>query len=293
LNAVAASLYQNRLRKVLEHIDAHIDEDLSVENLSGVAAFSKYHFHRQFSEFFGLNVSKYIQLTRLNRSTRQLAFRDLSITDIALSCGYESPEAFSRAFKKNLGQTPSEFRQQPQWNTWSNTYQSIRELRMNHMSEPDHSRQVNIITTTDVKVAALEHRSSPQLLGDSIRKFIEWRKQNNLPPRLNATFNILYDDPETTEADQYRIDICAATDKEIPSNTLGIVEKIIPAGRCAVLRHVGSDDLLRASISYLYSTWLPESGEELRDFPPYMQRVRMFPDVPEHEAIIDIFLPLK
>jgi len=161
------------------------------------------------------------------------------------------------------------------------------------MSTPDHSRQVTIITTTDIKVAVLEHRGPPQLLSDSIRKFIEWRKQNNLPPKLNATFNILYEDPETVEPDQYRTDLCVATGKDVSSNASGIVSKVIPGGRCAVLRHIGSDDLLGASISYLYSAWLPESGEEPRDFPPYLQRVRMFPDVAEHEAIIDIFLPLK
>ncbi|WP_408605894.1 hypothetical protein [Mastigocladopsis repens] len=43
----------------------------------------------------------------------------------------------------------------------------------------------------------------------------------------------------------------------------------------------------------MYSIWLPLSGEEPRDFPLYLQRVSFFPDVPEYEAITDIFLPLK
>jgi AraC family transcriptional regulator len=59
------------------------------------------------------------------------------------------------------------------------------------------------------------------------------------------------------------------------------------------LRHIGSDDNLRQSISYLYSQWLPQSGEEPRDFPLYLQRIHFFPDVPEHEVITDVFLPLK
>ena len=46
-------------------------------------------------------------------------------------------------------------------------------------------------------------------------------------------------------------------------------------------------------MSYLYTTWLPASGEEPRDFPLYLQRVRFFPNVPEHEAIIDILLPIR
>ena len=43
----------------------------------------------------------------------------------------------------------------------------------------------------------------------------------------------------------------------------------------------------------LYREWLPGSGEELRDFPPFVQRVASFPEVPEHESVVDVFLPLK
>jgi AraC family transcriptional regulator len=58
------------------------------------------------------------------------------------------------------------------------------------------------------------------------------------------------------------------------------------------LRHIGSDDTLEESLYYLFSEWLPQSGETQRDFPLYLQRVKFFPDVPENEAIVDIFLPL-
>ena len=54
----------------------------------------------------------------------------------------------------------------------------------------------------------------------------------------------------------------------------------------------GSDDTLEDTVSFLYSQWLPQSGEELRDFPLFFQRVNLFPSVPEHEAITDVFLPL-
>ncbi|RDS85796.1 hypothetical protein DWU99_00530 [Dyella psychrodurans] len=145
----------------------------------------------------------------------------------------------------------------------------------------------------ETKIAVLEHRGDPNHLGDSIRTFIAWRKQNHLHPSRYATFNILYDDPEEVAAGEYRFDLCVAVDRDIEPNAFGIVGKIIPAGRCAVLRHIGSDDTLRQSISYLYAKWLPQSGEEPRNFPLYLQRVRFFPDVAEHEAVTDIFLPLK
>jgi AraC family transcriptional regulator len=293
LNVRSTDAYRARFQKILQYIDAHLSEDISLERLSEVAAFSKHHFLRQFSELFGVSVYKYIQLSRLKRASHQLAFRDgQPVIEIALESGYDSPESFSRAFKKGIGQTPTEFRRQPQWTPWHATYQPLAELRTQHMFTRPEAHHVKQITVGETVVAVLEHRGDPTLIGDSIRKFIEWRKQHHLPPSRNATFNILYDDPYEVAPADYRFDLCVATDQPIEDNPFGIVRKIIPGGRCAVLRHVGSDDTLRESVSYLYSEWLPQSGEELRDFPLYVQRVRFFPDVPEHESILDIFLPL-
>lgn len=282
-----------RFRKVLAHIDAHLDESLTVERLSGIAAFSKYHFHRQFTALFGLGVYKYVQLVRLRRAAYQLAFRgNLRVIEIALGSGYESHEAFSRAFKKTVGQTPTEFREKPQWDAWHAAYHPLTELRMQHMTPNELKLKVTIVDFAETQVATIEHRGDPRTIGTSVRKLIEWRKQNNLPPRLSATFNIFYDDPAATSPEAFRLDLCAATNAPVSENAFGVVQKVIPGGRCAVLRHVGSDDTLGTSVRALYSSWLPVSGEEPRDFPLFVQRVRFFPDVPEADAITDIFLPL-
>ena len=162
-----------------------------------------------------------------------------------------------------------------------------------HLNKNMNGVQIRVLEFKETRVAVLEHRGDPVLIGDSVRKFIEWRKEVGLPPRISATFNILYDNPVETPPEKFRLDLCAATEKDVAPNDAGIVVKVIPGGRCAVLRHIGSDDGFGEAISHLYAVWLPQSGEELRDFPLYCQRFRFFPDVPEHEAITDIFLPLK
>jgi AraC family transcriptional regulator len=282
-----------RFRKVLEYIDAHLDQSLDLAQLGGVAAFSKYHFHRRFSGLFGITVFKYVRLRRLKRAAQQLAFRaDRQIIDIALASGYEGPEAFARAFRKTVGQSPYEFRMQPRWDAWHAAYQPLRALRMSHMKPEIAAQQVRIIEFKDTRVAVLEHRGDPRRIGDSVRSFIAWRKQNHLPPKISATYNILYADPAGVPAADFRLDICAATDQAVAENPFQVVGKTIPGGRCAVLRHTGSDEGLGQAIAWLYSQWLPQSGEELRDFPVYVQRVKFFPDVPETEAVTDVFLPL-
>lgn len=152
---------------------------------------------------------------------------------------------------------------------------------------------VRVVAFPATRVASLEHRGSPVRLDDTLRDFITWRKANKLPPAQSATFNIIYNDPDETPPEEFRFRVCAATDKPIGHNDAGVTEMVIPAGRCAQLRHVGSDDRLGQSIRHLYASWLPGSGEELRDFPLFMQRVAFFPDVPDSEAITDIYLPLR
>jgi AraC family transcriptional regulator len=294
LNARATDAYLARFQKVLAYIDANLSDDLTVARLSEVAAFSKHHFLRQFSELFGIGVYKYVQLCRLKRASYQLAFRDdRTVTDIALDSGYDNAESFSRAFKKSAGQTPSEFRKQPHWEPWRHTYEPLTALRTRYMqTEPSH-RDIRIEHFPETRVAVLEHRGDPDRLGDSIRAFIAWRKQHHLHPSRHATFNIFYDDPYQVAPADYRLDLCVAVDRSLGDEVSGIVDKAIPEGRCAVLRHVGSDDHLHAAIAYLYAQWLPQSGEEPRDFPLFVQRLRFYPDVAEHEAVVDVFLPLK
>ena len=268
MTEAAAEAYRRRFRRVLEYIDTYLDGDVSVERLSAVAAFSKYHFHRQFSELLGIGVYRYVLLMRLKRTAYQLAF------------------------KKTVGQTPSEFRERPAWAPWHAVFQPLSELRSEHMKPDNRSQQVNVVEFKATRVGMLEHRGDPARLEETIGKFIEWRKQNHLHPRVSATFNLFYGDLDTPP-EEFRLDLCAATDKPIGENPFGVVERTIPGGRCAVLRHIGSDDTLVDTIKYLYGTWLPASGEELRDFPLFAQRVLMFPDVPEHEIVTDVFLPLK
>ncbi len=294
MRTATATQYRTRMARALRYIDAHLADDLTLELLSDVAAFSKFHFHRQFFTLLGISVHNYVQLSRLKQASYNLAFRtDEPITEIALACGYAAPEAFSRAFRDRVGQTPSDFRKQPDWPLWHAAFRPLNGREKAGLELPFQPGDVEIIDVGDTRVAMLEHRGDPSLIGDSVRRFIAWRKEAGLSPGISATFNIWYDDPETTPPGAFRLGLCAATEREIAPNEFGIAAAIIPGGRCAVLRSVGSDESLREAATCIYAKWLPESGEELRDFPPYCQRIVLVPDVTRHQAVTDIFVPLK
>lgn len=62
-------------------------------------------------------------------------------------------------------------------------------------------------------------------------------------------------------------------------------------GRCAVIRQIGSRENVTAA-KYLYESWLPESGESLREFPIFFHYVNVGPNIKEQEMITDVYLPL-
>ena len=152
---------------------------------------------------------------------------------------------------------------------------------------------VQIVDFPETRIAVLEHHGDPKTIGESVQRFIDFRKQNRLHPSNHATFNIAYNSPTETAPEDFRIDLCVATDEPVSANKYGIVSKTIPGGRCALLRHIGSDDTLGESIRLLCTEWFPQTGENRRNFPLFLHRVKFPPEVPENETIFDVFLPLQ
>jgi AraC family transcriptional regulator len=286
--------YQARMRRVLDYVDQHLDGDLDLETVSRVAAFSKFHFHRQFMATFGLSVHRYVQLARLKRASHQLASKDAhSVTEIAMEAGYDAPDAFARAFRRRFGQSPSSFRKSPDWAPWLAAFGPLDNARSKLMHITYTPDDVSIREVPPTPVAILEHRGDRATLGATIERFIAWRKAAGLSPETSSTFNIFRSERIPENPADYSMDLCIGTDRPIAPDDEIMKAGEIPGGRCAVLRVVGNTDNLEPAALYLYRNWLPASGEEARDFPIYCQRLSFFPEVPEHETVAELFLPLR
>jgi len=151
---------------------------------------------------------------------------------------------------------------------------------------------VQIVDFPETKVAAIEHRGPPQLEHETARKLIEWRIANRLHPDRHKSYGVHYTDPRTTTPADHRVDFCVSVVDDVPGNSHGVINKTIPGGRCAVVRHVGSRENISAA-EYLYNVWFPNSGEALRDFPIFFHYVNVGPQVQEREMITDVYLPLR
>jgi len=286
---VLSERHQQSILRVCEYIQQHLDDELTAEQLSDIAACSRFHFHRVFMAFMGLSTTRYMQLAKLRRASFRLAFEQHKIIDIALEAGFSSSEAFTRAFKSSFVQTPSQFRNQPDWRHWHSV------LQLPSIPREEMILNVKIVDFPATHIAYVQHCGAPQQVLDSAAKFIAWRKQTGLSPIASSeTFGIPYSDPNTVAPEDFRLDICGTIKASaIPDNEFGVIAGVIPGGRCAVARHYGSHDTIANTVYQLYREWLPDSGEELRDFPCFFHWINFIHEVDECELLTDVYLPIK
>ncbi|HEX5126819.1 MAG TPA: AraC family transcriptional regulator [Rhodocyclaceae bacterium] len=98
----------SRLRQVANYIDNHLAEPLKLDDLADVACLSRFHFERVFADYSGETPLVRVRRLRLARARQRIECGETSsLIELALDCGYASPEAFSRAFRTSFGTSPS------------------------------------------------------------------------------------------------------------------------------------------------------------------------------------------
>jgi transcriptional regulator GlxA family with amidase domain len=98
------------LRRVKDHIEAHLDNNLALETLAALAGLSVHHFARSFRQSAGMSPHRYILQRRIKRASELLTNTDIPLAEIALAVGFSDASHFSRSFLDHVGLAPSEFR---------------------------------------------------------------------------------------------------------------------------------------------------------------------------------------
>ncbi|MDO7907322.1 helix-turn-helix domain-containing protein [Paenibacillus sp. JX-17] len=106
------TFYDPSILKVAAYVEDHLEEELTLQELARQADFSKFHFTRIFKALTRETLSEYIRKRRLTRAAADLVETDLPLIELALTYGYQSQEAFSRAFKQYFGLSPQRYRNQ-------------------------------------------------------------------------------------------------------------------------------------------------------------------------------------
>ncbi len=103
------------IRDLLDWLEGHLDQPLSLDNVAAKAGYSKWHLQRMFKEVTGNAIGAYIRARRLSKAAVALRLTSRPILDIALQYRFDSQQTFTRAFKKQFNQTPAYYRRSEEW----------------------------------------------------------------------------------------------------------------------------------------------------------------------------------
>jgi len=258
--------YSERVLRVLTHIQEHLGDPLSLEELASIAHFSPFHFHRIFRGLVGESVKQHVRRLRLERAAGQLRVGRRAIVEIALDASYETHESFTRAFRKAFGHSPSEFR--------------AKSLRMSQLGSPElvhHSEtgeiqfqprtydanamKIEIRRIAPLRVAFLRHTGPYDQVGVAWERLCSWAGRLGLFGPDTRMFGASYDDPEVTPADKLRYDACLTVGESVePQGDIGV--HTLAGGEYAVAIHEGPYQKLSNTYAQIFGGWFATHEEE-------------------------------
>jgi AraC family transcriptional regulator len=115
LPQVRGGLPRRALERVLQYVEAHLNERISVQALADVAGLSTYHFARAFKQSKGLTPHDYLVQHRIEYAQKLLANSDVPLSEVALAAGFFDQSHFARRFREYVGVPPSRYRSSRRW----------------------------------------------------------------------------------------------------------------------------------------------------------------------------------
>ncbi|MDY0109375.1 MAG: AraC family transcriptional regulator [Candidatus Krumholzibacteria bacterium] len=252
--------HRERLNRVLDYIRRHLDQPLTLGRLAEVACFSPFHFHRIFAAYVGETVGEHVMRLRLELAAHRLTHTDRAVTAIALTAGYETPSAFTRAFGRHFGVSPSVFQKErrsfprsesPFLPVTTNTQESVMkpDIRTREATTVIYARRIG------------DYNQSAQAAWSAVCGYAGPR--GLIGPQAEF-IGCSHDDPSITPAEKLRYDACVTVRGPVkPEGDIGVQQ--LEAGRYAVFLHEGPYHRLAATYAAIYRQWLPQSGVALRD----------------------------
>ena len=275
--------YVQRINKVVAYINNHLDETLDLKTLANEAALSDFHFHRIFKALKGEAIGGYITRLRLEATARLLRYTALTIEEIAFNIGYETPASLSKAFKKQYGISPTEYR------TNKDTYIMKKEI-----INPDLALKTPKIVTLEPKnliYVALTGAYGSLDYGKAYEQLWAVIKAQKLFTKGIESICISYDDPKITEGSLQRSDVCLAIHK--PASPQDEVScKTLAGGKYAVFFYQGSYE----NLSQVYDTavrWVIDRQYTLREEPFFEKYLNDARRTPKEKLKTEIYIPIN
>ena len=306
--------YKSRINLVIDYIENNIDKNLTLEELSSLAGFSKFHFNRMFAAFIGETLFSFINRLRVEKAS-QLLIADInrSIVDIALSVGFANHSVFCRTFKKYYDLTPSEYRNNKTCEINSNISQrESNDGKENYFSSLYNQDILNYIRRNKIMIEAKEvkiidfpettfayvryigpYAGDGELFAHLYQKIFSWAESRELlRPMETKNIIIYHDDPEITDEEKLRVSVCISVPEETPvSGEIGKLK--MEAGKYAAARFELDVTEYGEAWNYVCGVWLPQSGYQAGE--GYTFEMYPFSSEERHDGkmTVDICIPVK
>lgn len=253
------------INNAIEYIEDNLGSNISIDEIAKVAFTSRYHFQRMFHALTGVTLTEYIRNRRLTLAGEELSSKDVKIIDVAAKYGYESPDAFTKAFQRLHGSTPSMIKK------GNARLKSFPKLSFQISIKGECEINYRIVKQDEFKFFGVDFLTTliDNALYKEIPEFCDkiWEDGTHLKineflgySKMNMLYGIHYDFKEDGSR-KYMMG-WKVPDKDIP-NEYKIVN--IPSCTWAVFDGRG-DNLNTLAIADLwrliYSEWFPSSGFE-------------------------------
>ena len=267
--------YADRVERVHAYLAEHLDRDVDLDHLAGIACFSPFHFHRIYHALLGETVAESVRRMRLHRAALDLVEGTVPIVRIASRAGYGSQAAFTRAFRSAYGAPPAAYRAAS-----SGAFQGT----------------VTIRRTEPIALIARRHVGDYAGIGGTFEQLNAAAIGRGWVGPSTRFFGIYYDDPSATPAPAQRSDACvsAPVGVDVAAAAASYLRPVeIAGGVHAVLLHVGPYAELHRAYTWLYREWLPSSGEEPADAPCAEEYLNDPRTTPAPDLRTEIWLPVR
>lgn len=282
-----------QIQRAITLIESSLFDDIALRDLARKAGCSPWHFHRLFSAMIGETPLGYARRRRLGELCRRLVETDTPMIQIALSGGFESQAAFTRAFTRQIGVSPGRYRQAGVLNP-GNCYPPldvaewvVSNRRSDMKPRIEHKSAFSVIgiaghfaPNTNTRIPELWGRFAP--------------REAEIPNRRGQhAFGICGEADEGGSAEECGFVYTAAVEVDsIEQVPPGMVALTIPANTYAVFTHKGHISTIGATMKQVFGSWLPEAAYEHvpgPDFEFYDERF----DPERGEGEVDIYVPVR
>lgn len=281
-----------QLNQALRYIEDNLTGEIDYKKASQIACCSEYHFRRMFSSLSGLSLSEYIRRRRLAQAALEFCSSNIKVIDLALKYGYDSPDAFTRAFQTLHGATPSEVKRTgaPLKAIPPMSFQ----LTLKGANEMDYriiEKESFNITGIMKKVSLQYNGVNPEIaaMWDSLTwdDIIDLKKLCDVEPMglLSASINFSEGRTEGSRLEQY---IGVATSRPHHEKWQVLT---VPASTWAIFTSIGKfPDTLQNIWGRIYAEWFPMSGYEINRGPEILWNESKDTSLPDYHS--EIWIPV-